>query len=268
MLQTLSSSIIVLMLRIGYTDQMNQLTNTKADLGRSSVSRYIQLATLFRRRIESGEWPVGDQIPTIDELVVESGVARATIRQAIGLLEAEGLVSRFRARGTFVNKRMNNTLWCEVETDWKGLLNSREGAEIEILEDSIGGPPALIPHDVGELANTYRHLKRRHSRSGEAFLLADVYIDERLSRKIPEEAFTSKTALRLAASIPGVTITDARQTLTIGAADLGTAGRLNLQLNAPVCFIDRSAVDQRGRLIMIAKGIYRADVVRMDLKLR
>jgi GntR family transcriptional regulator len=247
---------------------MNQLGNTKADLGRSSVARYIQLATLFRRRIESGEWPVGDQIPTIEDLVAESGVARATIRQAVGLLEAEGLVSRFRAKGTFVNKRLNNTLWCEVETDWKGLLNSREGAEIEILDDTIGGPPPLIPHDVGELGTSYRHLRRRHSRNGEAFLLADVYIDERLSRKIPEEAFTSKTALRLAASIPGVQITDARQTLTIGTADLGTASLLELSLNAPVCFIDRSAVDQRGRLILITNGIYRADLVRMDMKLR
>jgi GntR family transcriptional regulator len=36
------------------------------DLSRSAVSRYIQLATLFRRRIEQGVWKIGTQIPTVD----------------------------------------------------------------------------------------------------------------------------------------------------------------------------------------------------------
>ncbi|MFX5476463.1 GntR family transcriptional regulator, partial [Acinetobacter baumannii] len=89
---------------------------------------YIQLATLFRRRIDSGQWPVGQQIPTVDELAEESGVARSTIRQAVGLLESDGLVSRFRAKGTFVNARRQPQIWCDVETDWNGLLMSREGA--------------------------------------------------------------------------------------------------------------------------------------------
>jgi GntR family transcriptional regulator len=57
------------------------------DLTRSAVSRYIQLATLFRGRITSGAWPVGARIPTVDDLAAECGVARATIRQALDGLE-------------------------------------------------------------------------------------------------------------------------------------------------------------------------------------
>src|SRR3546814_18407821 len=57
------------------------------DFSRSAISRYIQLATLFRRRIESGQWPLGSQIPTVDRLADECGVARATIRQALDLLQ-------------------------------------------------------------------------------------------------------------------------------------------------------------------------------------
>ena len=33
------------------------------DLNQSAVSRYLQLATLFRRRVETGEWAVGEQFP-------------------------------------------------------------------------------------------------------------------------------------------------------------------------------------------------------------
>ena len=80
-------------------------TRSVVDFSRSAVSRYIQLASLFRRRIQAGQWQVGQQIPTVDELAAECGVARATIRQALDILEAEGLVERYRAKGTFVRPR-------------------------------------------------------------------------------------------------------------------------------------------------------------------
>ncbi|HEY9281192.1 MAG TPA: GntR family transcriptional regulator, partial [Eoetvoesiella sp.] len=67
------------------------------DFSRSAAARYVQLASLFRRRVESGQWPVGEQIPTVDDLSEECNVARATVRQALNLLEAENLIARYRA---------------------------------------------------------------------------------------------------------------------------------------------------------------------------
>jgi len=246
---------------------MGELYEQRADYSRSAVALYIQLATLFRRRIESGQWAVGKQIPTVDELADQCGVARATIRQAVGLLETEGLVVRYRAKGTFVRARPQDQLWCEVETDWSGLLSSREGATIEILSREVAMPP-FVPHEIGELAPSYLHLRRRHWRNNQAFLLADVYIDERLAKKLPEEAFTTKTAMRLASSIPGDLVAGASQTLTIGAADIEMASALEIPLNAPICHVNRSVVDQRGGLVLIANGTYRGDVVRLEIKLK
>jgi GntR family transcriptional regulator len=238
------------------------------DLSRSAVARYIQLATLFRHRIEQGVWKVGQQIPTVDELAAECGVARATIRQAFDQLEREGLIERFRAKGTFVRQTPRERLWCEVETDWSGLLRSREGAEIEILADEPGRDGAGIPDSIGKPAKRYRHLRRRHWRNGQPFLLADVYLDERLSPKVTDADLRGKTALKLVAGIPGVRISDARQVLTIGAADVETAAALHLPLNAPVAHVRRAAVDSRGTLVLVADGIYRGDVVRLDVKLK
>ena len=243
-------------------------TNRLASLNRSAVSRYIQLATLFRRRIESGQWSIGAQIPTVDDLSLEFGVARATIRQALGLLEAEGLVDRFRAKGTFVTQRPQDRIWCEVETDWGGLLRSREGADIELLFEEITDKAPMPPHEIGKLAPSYLHLRRLHSRAGTAFLLAEVFVEEQLSKKIPRAALTTKTALSLVASLPGIKIADSRQTLTIGAADMETAHYLSIPLNAPVAHVHRSIADNRGRIILLSNGIYRGDLVRLDVKLK
>jgi GntR family transcriptional regulator len=240
----------------------------RVDLSRSAVARYIQLASLFRRRIQAGQWSVGAQIPTVEELAAECGVARATIRQALGQLETDGLIERYRAKGTFVTERASQQLWCEVATDWSGLLMSRAGATIELLSDDRGQKPRQVPHPIGKLAPLYRRLRRRHSRGGVPFLIAELYIDERLSRRMSRNLFETKTALRLIADLPGMKIKDARQSLTIGTADVETAQALNIPLNAPVACVYRSVVDQAGSLVFIGEGLYRGDQVRIDMKLK
>lgn len=234
---------------------------------KSAVARYLQLAALFRRRIETGEWGVDSRIPTVEELAKECGVANMTIRQALSLLEQEGLIERFRAKGTFVRKSNRRDLWCEVQTDWNGLLMARDNAEIELLSSQNTTKPTDFPAGISELADSYMHLRRRHSREGEAFLLADVFIDERLSANIDPADFTSKTSMRLIADVPGLKIVDARQILTIGSADPEVSQLLGVSMGDPVAYVQRIAVAEDGTMALVANGIYRGDTVRVEIKL-
>jgi GntR family transcriptional regulator len=247
---------------------VNEQSKSPVDFGRSAIARYIQLATLFRRRIEAGHWPLGSQIPTVDELAEEVGVARATIRQALNILESERLIERYRAKGTFVRRRPQEELWCAVDTNWAGLLRPNHDAKIEILSDAAEVKLDRVAYQVGELASLYRHVRRRHWREGKPFLLTDLYIDEILMERVSRTDIETKTALRLINDIPGLHIATAQQTLTIGTADLETAASLDMPLNAPVAFVHRRVVDDTGTLVLAAEGIYRGDVVRFDMKLR
>ncbi len=247
---------------------VRSVSSKPLDFKRSGISRYHQLATLFRRRIEAGQWQVGEQIPTVDELATECGVARATIRQALDLLEDEELIERYRARGTFVRRRPAENLWCAVGTDWSGLLRPSYDATIEILHDEADRALHGFEGQIGTLAPSYRHVRRRHWRHGQPFLLADLHIDERLRDRMSQRDLESKTALRLVSEVEGVEIMDARQTLTIGTADIETSEALGISLDSPVAFVHRQALDQDGMLILDAKGIYRGDVVKFDVKLR
>ncbi len=222
----------------------------------------------FANGSNSGVWAVDAQIPTVEELSAECGVARATIRQALDLLEAEGLIERFRAKGTFVRRRPQQELWCEVATDWSGLLFPKYDARIELLTDTHDVVLEAAPYQIGRLAPSYRHLHRRHSRSGTPFLLTDVFVDERLSPLIQPSDLTSKTALQLVADLRGVEIVDARQTLTIGSADVMMANSLSIPINAPIACVYRRAVDVSGTAVLLATGYYKGDVVRFDIQLR
>lgn len=242
-------------------------TQTASALRRSAVAQYLQLAALFRRRIETGFWPVGSQIPTVEDLARECGVASMTIRKALDLLEDEGLIERFRAKGTFVRKSNRRDLWCEVHTDWNGLLLSRDDAQIEVLSQTPDASFADPPEGIGRLAPSYHHYRRLHRRHGEAFLLADLYIDAALCKKIDPAEFSRKTAMRLVADVPGIRIVDARQILTVGSADPEISELLGVALGDPVAHVQRIAVAEDGTLALIANGVYRGDMVRVEIKL-
>jgi GntR family transcriptional regulator len=245
---------------------MNQ---QQVDFSHSSISRYIQLAMLFRSRIETGQWPVESQIPTVDDLARECGVARATIRQALDLLEDEKLIERYRAKGTFVRRRPQEELWCAVGTDWSGLLRpTHNDAKIEILSDVPDVVLEAVPYPIGALAPSYRRLNRRHWRDDKPFLLTEIHIDERLRDRITQEDVETKTALRLINDVPGVEIIEAQQTLTIRTAGVETANALAIPINSPVALVHRRVVDKSGTAVLIAEGVYRGDVVRFDIRLK
>jgi GntR family transcriptional regulator len=66
--------------------------------------RYHQVRAALWRRIESGEWLPGQQIPTEPELMQIFSVSRGTLRQAIEALVREGALQRQQGRGTFVRR--------------------------------------------------------------------------------------------------------------------------------------------------------------------
>jgi GntR family transcriptional regulator len=240
-------------------------THRTADINSRGITRYHQLATVFRRHIETGTWEVGSQIPTVVELANSYNVARETVRQALGMLEDDGLIRRHRAKGTFVMAAPRDQVWCQLETNFLGLLQAREGAQIELLsEERKVGISGKI--EYGILDPAYRKLRRRHWRNEQPYMIAEVFISERWVNAIPRSAFSSKTALKLVTDVNGLTITDVEQIMTIGVADIAASEELRIPLNAPVAQIERYAMDGEGTLVLFARNIYRGDVVRLNIK--
>lgn len=66
--------------------------------------RREQVADLVRERIYAREWGVDGPIPSEHELAELTGFSRGTVRQGIGQLVGEGLLTSQRGRGTFVRR--------------------------------------------------------------------------------------------------------------------------------------------------------------------
>ena len=65
---------------------------------------YTQLADILREMITSGELQPRSALPSESYLQQEQGIARGTVRTAIGILRDEGLVVSISGRGTFVRR--------------------------------------------------------------------------------------------------------------------------------------------------------------------
>lgn len=63
---------------------------------------YHSLGQVIRGHIQSGEWKVGEPIPSERTLMHLFGVSRATVRQSVDYLVKEGVLQRVRGKGTFV----------------------------------------------------------------------------------------------------------------------------------------------------------------------
>ena len=73
--------------------------------GRSGVPPYLQLVQQVRQALRMGVLDVGDQLPTVREVVAEVAVNPNTVLKAYRDLEREGLVAARAGQGTFVLQR-------------------------------------------------------------------------------------------------------------------------------------------------------------------
>ncbi len=71
------------------------------------------IAAALKKRIAAGEWDSG-RMPPERDLAGEFGVARNTVRRAVGMLEEDGTVVRHVGRGTFLAAANTDSLAAAV----------------------------------------------------------------------------------------------------------------------------------------------------------
>ncbi len=67
--------------------------------------RSVSVHDELRQRIDQGEFPAGTRLPSEPDLAAAMQVSRATLREALRVLQDEGLLLRRRGSGTYVAER-------------------------------------------------------------------------------------------------------------------------------------------------------------------
>jgi GntR family transcriptional regulator len=233
----------------------------------SHVPKYAQSADIFRQRIARGIWNQGYRLPANELLAAEFGVSRVTIRQAVELLTQDGIIAAQQGRGTFVIGTLKQDRWLKVETTLSDLAEVYRDTSPEIINISESRTDApLFPQD-GKPAAKYVFMRRLHSRDKQPYCIISIYLDETVFRKFPKR-FRNETVIPILKDLRDPRITSARQTLTIGTADLEAAKLLQIPLNSPVAEVRRVFTASDRTVIYLGEVTYRGDFIRIDMDLR
>jgi GntR family transcriptional regulator len=231
----------------------------------SRIPRYLQVATALRQRINSGYWAVGEKIATLEQLEKEFQVARVTVRQAVDLLQHEGLLRSEQGRGTFVTKSAAIGRWLQLATDWDSLIRPIKRNTLTHLPIDHEHMPR-IEEDEGTAADAYAYIYSLQNRGDQPFALARVHVAKDIYDP-SAPAFKSHVALAVIADMPEAKIARAHQTLSVGSADIHAANYLRLPFGAPVVEARCIVTDIDDRVIYVGEITYRGDVVCINIEM-
>ncbi len=106
----------------------------------SKEKLYVQVYAIFLKKIESGEWRDGLQIPSEDELCRMYDVSKVTVREAIQELVREGYLKRQQGRGTFITYAIPHAgILMKARLSENDLFGEEVTVSKEIIERGVRG---------------------------------------------------------------------------------------------------------------------------------
>lgn len=107
-----------------------------------------QLAQLLRADIMRGTYPPGARLPTELQLVEDYGVSVITVQRALRQLEEEGLIERFRGRGTFVHSSVPAATW-NPSSALELMFSDEFEAGTEVVDKKLVATPEHLKERFG-----------------------------------------------------------------------------------------------------------------------
>lgn len=235
----------------------------------SDIPLYSQLVNIIKRSISAGTLSAGALLPSETELCRAFGVSRSTVRQAIGALESEGLVTRKQGRGTFVSepkmrRRAENVYSFTSEISAMGLTPSSTILEYEIVfpTPEIAGVLEMGNH----LTQVYRFTRVRNV-DGHPLILEvsyyPTYIYPKLTREILETH--SFYSLLYEEGIVPFSALDTYETVAMSPAE---AEILECRPGACAFSVQRRTRTESGVVYEYTKSLIRGDRVKLEISLQ
>lgn len=160
-----------------------------------NIPLYEQIISYFRMMIQSGELKQNDKVITEGEMCNCLNVSRTTVRQAMDQLVAEGLIVRYRGKGSFIASpklhRQINYLYNFTEnmhelgiTPSSRILTASIEIAVELIRDKL-----KLPASQSKLF----HLRRLRCADSKPILLEDTFIPYYLCEGIETVDFSKNS---------------------------------------------------------------------------
>ncbi|MFF5937510.1 GntR family transcriptional regulator [Streptomyces sp. NPDC012508] len=200
------------------------------------------------------------RLPTEEQLAAHYGVSVLTMRQALKELEEEGLISRHRRRGTFIEPGARRSTPRRLLGSIDAIVAQQSGERTTVLghgAEPVPGELAEYFPDVTEVV-AYKRL-RRDGESGEPTNWAENAVRPEVAAGLDPVDLERWPMTKVLRDVMGVRISRITDTVEARLADPETAALLQVPLLSPILHYTGVTYDEDGRVVDVARIRYRGD---------
>ncbi|MFE0676205.1 GntR family transcriptional regulator [Streptomyces sp. NPDC058867] len=200
------------------------------------------------------------RLPTEEQLAGHYGVSVLTMRQALKELEDEGLITRHRRRGTFIEPHVRRGTPVRLLGSVDAIVAQQSGMTTRLLDRGKGPVPAELAEYFPDLdeVGTYHRL-RCDEKSGEPTNHARNYVRPELAARVDPADLERWPMTKVLRDSVGADISRITDTVEARLADPETARLLEVPLLSPILHYTGVTYDSAGRALDVAVIHYRGD---------
>ncbi|NWF28597.1 GntR family transcriptional regulator [Streptomyces sp. PKU-EA00015] len=200
------------------------------------------------------------RLPTEEQLAQHYGVSVLTMRQALKELEEEGLITRHRRRGTFIEPGARRSAPRRLLGSIDAIVAQQSGERTTVL----GHGPQPVPGELAEFfpdedeVVVFRRL-RCDGDSGEPTNWAENALRPEFAGRVECTDLERWPMTKVLRDVLGVRISRITDTVEARLADPQTAELLRVPLLSPILHYTGVTYDEDGRVVDVARIRYRGD---------
>ncbi|HXW00987.1 MAG TPA: GntR family transcriptional regulator, partial [Anaerolineae bacterium] len=224
----------------------------------ATVPLYIQIAEGLLARIESGELTPGDRLPPERELSETLGVTRMTLRQALRVLETQGLLVRRQGIGTYIAKPKIERAAGQLVPFTK-VMQQRgyaTGARVIMLQRQPVEVAIANQLKLPVSAPVYYGHRLRLINQEPVMLEKFIFPAHRFPN-FEQHDLVNRSMYEIMETEYRIKVSQAQQSLEAVSATEYEAGLLEIEVGAPLMLEQRLGFDQNGRPIEFSKDLFR-----------
>ena len=235
---------------------------------KNRIPRYHQIAQSLRERITEGRPAPGQRLDNQRSLAREFGVTLMTLRQALEVLERDGLIIRRHGLGTFVSSPIVDYDILHLRTFAGDLSAKGERVATRFLGSRFAVADRWVSRELGlgRRARVFA-LERLRLVDGHPMSLQLYYLPAAIGEEVAK-ADLAVTPLRQALSFKlGIEITAARETVSAVHLEAAAARELGCRPGIPAFRSDRVSIGPDGTPVVYDRVFIPGDRFRITRQL-
>ena len=205
----------------------------------SPIPLYHQLKEYLIERLENGDFPIDEPLPTEMEIIKQFTVSRATVRRAMQELEFDGYIQRLPGKGTFILRTKLKRGLSRLNSFTEDMAERGQVVTSKLLHFDVRQPPAQIAEKL-KISADYSVLYIYRLRLADAIPMAlnISYLH------LPDGVSIERSELEMTASLwsileqKNIHLIEADKSIEAIAADEERARLLAMPVGAPLLLVE------------------------------